>query len=92
MLFPVTSVKLPAATSKVTEPEADGVNMAVYTVLEIAVKLLKVPPVTLISPTAKPVVGLEVVKISGSELSPVAEPLGSVVAIFLIRKLRESAT
>ena len=86
-MFPVASVKLPAATSIVTklETNAEGVNIAVYTVLEMAVKLLKVPPVTLISPTAKSVVGLEVVKISGSELPPAVEPLGRVVAIFLIR-------
>ena len=86
-MFPVTSVKLPAATSIVIklETNAEGVNIAVYTMLEIAVKLLKAPPVTLISPTAKSVVGLEVVKISSSGLPPVVEPLESVVAIFLIR-------
>ena len=86
-MFPVASVKLPAATSIVIklETNAEGVNIAVYTVLEMAVKLLKVPPVTLISPTAKSVVGLEVVKISGRALSLVVEPLARVVEIFLIR-------
>ena len=67
-MFPVTSVKLPAATSIVTELEtnAEGVNIAVYTVLDMAVKLLKVPSVTLISSTTKSVVGLEIVKFSSS--------------------------
>ena len=76
-----------AATLMVAAPSAVGVKVAVYTVLEIAVKLLKAPLVTVMSPTAKSVVGSETVKISGSELSLVAEPLGSVVAIFLIRLL-----
>ena len=85
-MFPVASVKLPAATSIVIklETNAEGVNIAVYTVLEMAVKLLKVPPVTLISPTAKSVVGLEIVKFSSSGLPPVVEPLARLVEIFLI--------
>ena len=74
-----------AATSMVVAPLADGVKVAVYTVLDFAAKSLKAPPETVISPTVKSVVGFEVVKINGKVASLVVEPLGRVVAIFLIR-------
>ena len=84
-MLPAASVNVLAATSMVVAPLADGVKVAVYTVLEVAEKLLKAPPETVISPTAKSVVGFEVVKISGKVASLVVEPLARIVAIFLIR-------
>ena len=84
-MLPTASVNVLAATSMVAAPSAVGVNVAVYTVLEVAAKLLNAPPETVISPTAKSVVGFEVVKISGKVASLVVEPLARVVAIFLIR-------
>jgi hypothetical protein len=50
------SVKVAASTSMVTAPSAVGVNVAVYTVLEVDAKSLRDPFVTVISPTAKSVV------------------------------------
>jgi len=50
----------------VVAPLADGVNVAVYTVLDVAEKLLKAPLVTVISPTAKSVVASLLVKVSES--------------------------
>ena len=46
------SVKVVAATSMVTAPSAVGVNVAVYTVDELALNELKAPLVTEISPPA----------------------------------------
>ena len=74
-----------AATSMVAAPSAVGVNVAVYTVLDVSEKLLKAPPETVISPTKKPVIGSLDVKISGKVASLLVEPLARVVAIFLIR-------
>ena len=79
------SVNLFAATSMVVAPLADGVKVAVYAVLEVAEKLLKAPPETVISPTTKLLVASLLVKISGKVASLVVEPLARVVAIFLIR-------
>ncbi len=83
--MPAASVNVPAATSMVAAPSAVGVKVAVYTVLEVAEKLLKAPFVTVISPTAKSEVASPLVKISGKVASLVVEPLSRVVAIFLIR-------
>ena len=85
MLFPTASVNLFAATSMVVAPLADGVKVAVYTVLDVAEKLLKLPLVTVMSPTAKLLVASLIVKVSGNVASLVVEPLARVVAIFLIR-------
>ena len=74
-----------AATSMVAAPSAVGVNVAVYTVLDVSEKLLKAPLVTIILPTAKSVVASLDVKISGNVASLVVEPLARVVVIFLIR-------
>ena len=49
--------------------------MAVYTVLEVSLNALKVPPVTLISSTIKSVVASLDVKVRVSVVSPVAAPL-----------------
>ena len=83
-MLPTASVNVLAATSMVAAPSAVGVNVAVYTVLEVAAKLLNAPLDTVMSPTAKSVVGFEVVKISDKVALLVVEPLASVVAIFLI--------
>ena len=86
LLSPAALVNVFAATSIVAAPSTVGVNVAVYTVLEDAVKLLKAPFVTVISSTAKSVVASLDVKISGKVASVVVEPLARVVAaIFLIR-------
>ena len=84
-MLSTASVNVLAATSMVAAPSAVGVNVAVYTVLEVAEKLLKAPPETMISTTAKSVVTSLLVKISGKVASLVVEPLARVVAIFLIR-------
>jgi len=84
LLLPTASVIVLAATSMVAAPSAVGVNVAVYTVLDVAAKLLKAPLVTVISPSEKSVVGSLDVKISGKVASTVVEPLARVVAIFLI--------
>ena len=47
------SVNLFAATSMVVAPLADVVKVAVYTVLDVAEKILKAPPETVMSPTTK---------------------------------------
>ena len=64
-------------------PLPDGVNVAVYTVLEVAVKLLKVPLVTVISPTAKSVVASDEVKVKVSVGSLVADPSLTAVPLLL---------
>ena len=85
LLLLAASVNLFAATSMVAAPLAVGVNVAVYTVVDVAEKLLKAPLVIVMSPTAKLLVASLDVKISGKAASLVVEPLARVVAIFLIR-------
>ena len=63
-----------AATSMVAAPSAVGVNVAVYTVLEVAAKLLMAPLVTVISPTAKLVVASLDVNVTVNVPSLVVEP------------------
>ena len=95
LLLLAASVNVLAATSIVAAPSAVGVNVAVYTVLDVAAKSLKVPLVTVISSSAKLVVASLDVKISGKVASLVVEPLATgtrVVAIFLIRLFKISAT
>ena len=74
LLLPAASVNLFAATSMVVAPLADGVNVAVYTVLEVAEKLLKAPPDTVISPTTKLVVASLEVIVTVSVASLVVAP------------------
>ena len=88
-MLPTASVNVLAATSMVAAPSAVGVNVAVYTVLEVAAKLLKAPLVTVISPTAKSVVASPDVKISGKVASLVVAPsltalLPSVAVIVIV--------
>ena len=73
-MLPTASVNVLAATSMVAAPSAVGVNVAVYTVLEVAVKLLNAPLVTVISPTAKSVVASLLVKVTVNVPSLVVEP------------------
>ena len=86
--MPTASVNLLAATSIVVAPDADGLNMAVYTVELVAVKLLIVPPDTVMSFAAKSLVASLVVKVTTSESSLVVapsatalEPLVAVIAM-----------
>jgi len=85
----VASVDLFAATSMVVAPLADGVKVAVYTVLEVAEKLLKAPLDTVMSPTAKLVVASLDVNVSESVASFVVAPsltalLPSVAVIVIV--------
>ena len=73
--LPPASVKTPAPTSTVVAPSALGVKVAVYTVLLVAEKELKLPPLTVISPTVKFVVASLLVKVNVSVASLVVEPL-----------------
>ena len=57
----MASVKVPAATSIVVAPSAVGVNVAVY-VVPLPLNELRLPPLTVISPTAKLVVAALLVK------------------------------
>ena len=74
-----------AATSMVAAPSAVGVNVAVYTVLDDAAKLLKAPPETVISPTAKLVVAsLEVkvtVNVASLDVKPAIGPSTAVIVM-----------
>ena len=67
------------ATSMVAAPSAVGVNVAVYTVLDVAAKLLRAPLSTVISPTAKSVVASLLVKVTVKVPSLVVEPLDTVL-------------
>ena len=61
----------------------EGVNVAVYTVEEVALKLLIDPPVALISPTAKFVVASLEVKVNARVASLVVAPLATAVPLLL---------
>ena len=58
----------------VVAPLDDGVKVAVYTVLEVAEKLLKAPPETVISPTTKLLVASLEVKVTVIVASFVVAP------------------
>ena len=58
----------------VVAPLDDGVKVAVYTVLEVADKLLKAPPETVMSPTTKFVVASLEVKVTVNVASFVVAP------------------
>ena len=89
MLFPAASVNVPAATSIVASLLAVGVNVAVYTVLEVAEKLLNAPLDTVMSPTAKLLVASLLVNVTVNVPSLVVEPsltvlLPSVAVIVMV--------
>ena len=75
LLLLAASVNLFAATSTVVAPLALGVNVAVYTVLLVAEKELREPPLTVISPTTKFDVASLLVKVKVSVASFVVDPL-----------------
>ena len=89
LLLPAASVNFPAATSMVVAPLADGVKVAVYTVLDVAEKLLKAPPETVMSPTTKLLVASLDVKVTVNVASLVVAPsltalLPSVAVIVMV--------
>ena len=88
-MLPAASVNVLAATSMVAAPSAVGVNVAVYTVLEVAAKLLMAPLDTVMSPTAKSVVASLLVNVTVNVPSLVVEPsltalLPSVTVIVIV--------
>ena len=74
-MLPAASVNVLAATSMVAAPLAVGVNVAVYTVVDVAEKLLKAPLVIVMSPTAKLLVASLLVNVNVNVPSLVVEPL-----------------
>ncbi len=77
-----------AATSMVVAPLVDGVKVAVYTVDDVAAKLLIAPPETAISPTTKLLVASLEVNVTVSVASLVVVPsltaLLPLVAVIVI--------
>ena len=89
LLLPTASVNVLAATSMVAAPSAVGVNVAVYTVLEVAEKLLNDPLDTVMSPTAKLLVASLLVNVTVNVPALVVEPsltalLPSVAVIVIV--------
>ena len=84
LLFPAASVNTLPATSMVTVPSAVGVKVAVYTVEDVAVKLLNAPLVTVISPTAKLLVASLDVNVSASVASLDVNPSAPSTAVIVI--------
>ena len=86
--MPTASVNVPAATSIVVAPFADGVKVAVYTVELVAAKLLIAPPETVMSAAAKLVVAsLEVkvtVRVPSFVVAPSLTALEPSVAVMVI--------
>ena len=74
LLLPTASVNVLAATSMVAAPSAVGVNVAVYTVEDVAAKSLKLPLVTVMSPTAKLLVASLLVNVTVNVPSLVVAP------------------
>ena len=72
----------------VVAPSAVGVNVAVYTVLDVAEKLLNAPLDTVISPTTKSVVASLEVKVTVNVASFVVAPsltaLDPLVAVIVM--------
>ena len=82
--MPTASVNVLAPTSIVVDPSPPGVNVAVYTVLLDAEKELNVPPLTVISDSAKLDVASLLVKISDMLPLFVVEPLVTVELVIVI--------
>jgi hypothetical protein len=85
LLFPAPSWNFPAETSIVHAPAAAGVKVAVYTVLEVVLKLEIAPvPDVFMSPSVKPTAASLLVKVSESvesfEVNP-SVPSAAVIAI-----------
>ena len=88
-MLPTASVNVLAETSMVAAPSVVGVNVAVYTVLELDAKLVNAPLDTVMSPTAKSVVASLDVNVSESVASFVVAPsltalLPSVAVIVIV--------
>ena len=73
-MLPTASVNVLAATSMVAAPSAVGVNVAVYTVEDVAAKSLKLPLVTVMSPIAKLLVASLLVNVTVNVPSLVVAP------------------
>ena len=88
LLSPAALVNVLAATSMVAAPLAVGVNVAVYTVLDVDAKEDSEPLETVISPTAKLLVASLLVNVSESVASFVVVPslttLYPLVAVIVI--------
>ena len=76
----------------VTAPSAAGVKVAVYTVEDVAAKLLKLPLVTVISPTAKLLVASLLVNVSASVESLDVKTSAPYAAVIVIVGAKASAT
>ena len=85
LLLPAASVNLPEATSIVVAPAAAGVNVAVYTVDDTSVKLLREPLVTVMSASAKfEVASLDVnvrAKVASLDVSPSVTSAAVIVIV-----------
>ena len=79
LLLPAVSVNLLAATSMVVAPDADGLNVALNNVELVAVKLLIVPPDTVMSPNAKLEIASLEVNVTTSESSLVVAPSATIL-------------
>ena len=77
------SANWPVITSMVVAPLADGVNVAVYTVELVALKLLIAPPETVMFAAAKLDVGSLEVKVTINVPSLVVAPLATAVPLLL---------
>ena len=82
--LPASSVKLAVPTSMVTAPSAAGVKVAVYTVEDVAAKLLNAPLVTVISPTADFYIHLLLPNISASVESLDVNPSAPSAAVIVM--------
>ena len=82
--LPASSAKLAAPTSMVAAPSAVGVKVAVYTVEDVAAKLLNAPLVTVMSPTAKLLVASLDVNVSASVASLDVNPSAPSAAVIVI--------
>ena len=80
--LPTASVNALPVTSMVVAPSAAGVNVAVYTA-PLSEKLLKVPLVTVTSPTTKSVVDSLDVNVSDSVASFVVVPLETLFDVIV---------
>ena len=79
------SVKVPASTSIVVAPSPVGVKVAVYVVpFPFAVRTDKVPPSTVISPTAKLVVTSPASNVRAKVVSFDVEPSATSAAVMVI--------
>ena len=72
------------ATLMVAAPSAVGVKVAVYTVEDVAAKLLNAPLVSVISPTAKLLVALLLVNVSASVESLDVNPSAPSAAVIVM--------